>query len=212
MDLSFANLKGRFYHALPSLADIKLMTAPNELIPGDAPQKQLPEDTSGLGRFMVIITWVIILALLSFFFNQWFKKYKMNTTATVVTSEGIQQTVLQRNYLNHYAAEGFINQHKVLFLVDTGASHVVVPGNLAKKLQLEQGMKTTAQTAGGEIEVYQTIIKELVLGHIVLHNVKATINPHMNDDDEVLLGMSALRNIKFIQEGDTLTLIDARRR
>ncbi len=189
------------------------MTTPNELIPGEqTPQHQPPHDTSGLGRFMVIITWVIILALLSFFFNQWFKKYKMNTTATVVTSEGIQQTVLQRNYLNHYAAEGLINQHKVLFLVDTGASHVVVPGSLAKKLQLEQGMKTTAQTAGGEVEVYQTIIKELVLGHIVLHNVKATINPHMNDDDEVLLGMSALRNIKFIQEDDTLTLIDARRR
>lgn len=188
------------------------MTTPNELIPGDAPEMQPPHDTGRLGRFMVIITWVIILALLSFFFNQWFKKYKMNTTATVITSGGIQQTVLQRNYLNHYAAEGFINQKKVLFLVDTGASLVVVPGELAKKLQLEQGMKTTAQTAGGEVEVYQTIIKELVIGHIVLHNVKATINPHMNDEDEVLLGMSALRNIKFIQEGDTLTLIDARRR
>jgi len=201
-----------FYHALPSLADNKLMTTPNELIPGGKPPVQPPVDTGGLGRFMMIITWVIVLALLSFFFNQWFKKYKINTTAMVVTTEGVEKTVIQRNYLNHYAAEGFINQQKVLFLVDTGASHVVVPGSLAKKLQLKQGMKATAQTAGGDVEVYQTVIKELVLGHIVLNNVKATINPHMNDDDEVLLGMSALRNIKFIQEGETLTLIDARRR
>ena len=188
------------------------MTTPNELIPGGKPPVQPPVDTGGLGRFMMIITWVIVLALLSFFFNQWFKKYKINTTAMVVTTEGVEKTVIQRNYLNHYAAEGFINQQKVLFLVDTGASHVVVPGSLAKKLQLKQGMKATAQTAGGDVEVYQTVIKELVLGHIVLNNVKATINPHMNDDDEVLLGMSALRNIKFIQEGETLTLIDARRR
>lgn len=174
-------------------------------------EEPTPNDTNRLGRIMVILTWVIILALLTFFFNQWFKKTQMNTTATITSSDGIQQTVLQRNYLNHYVAEGLINQQKVLLLIDTGASHVTIPGSLAEKLHLKQGMRTKAQTAGGEVEVYQTIIDELVLGHIVLHNVKATINPHM-DDEEVLLGMSALKNIKFIQEGDTLTLIDARSR
>ncbi|MGE3319250.1 MAG: TIGR02281 family clan AA aspartic protease [Candidatus Berkiella sp.] len=179
------------------------------------PHEQLPEnpsshDTSGLGRFMVIITWVIILALLSFFFNQWFKKYKMNTTAAIVKVDGITQTVIDRNYLNHYEVEGLINKQKVMFLIDTGASHVVVPGKLADKLQLKPGMPSIALTAGGEVEVYQTVIQELVLGHIVLHNVKATINPHM-DDEDVLLGMSALKNIKFIQEDNKLTLIDARR-
>lgn len=183
------------------------MTTPDEQMP------QLPsgpEDTSGLGRFMVIITWVIILALLTFFFNQWFKKYKMNTTAAIVKSDGVIQTVIERNYLNHYEVEGLINQQKVMFLIDTGASHVVVPGKLAEKLRLKQGMRTSALTAGGEVDVYQTVIEELVLGHIVLHNVKATINPHM-DDDDILLGMSALKNIKFIQENNKLTLIDARR-
>ncbi|MCS5710881.1 TIGR02281 family clan AA aspartic protease [Candidatus Berkiella aquae] len=170
------------------------------------PTEPAPPSTDGLGRFMVIITWVIILALLTFFFNQWYKKYQMNTHATIITSDGIQQTVLQRNYLNHYVVEGLINNQKVMFLVDTGASHVTVPGPLAEKLNLKKGMRTTAQTAGGEVEVYQTIIDELVLGHIVLHRVKASINPHMNDD-EILLGMSALKNIKFIQEDDTLTLI-----
>lgn len=182
------------------------MTTPDEQLP-ESPSNQ---DTSGLGRMMVIITWVIILALLSFFFNQWFKKYKMNTTANIVNSDGIIQTVIERNYLNHYEVEGLINQHKVMFLIDTGASHVVVPGKLADKLQLKQGAPATAITAGGEVEVFQTVIQELVLGHIVLHNVKATINPHM-DDDDILLGMSALKNIKFIQENNKLTLIDARR-
>ncbi len=175
------------------------------------PIEPVPHDTHRLGKVMVILTWVIILALLTFFFNQWFKKTQMNTKATISLSEGVQQTVLQRNYLNHYVAEGLINQQKVLLLVDTGASQVTVPGALAEKLHLKKGMRVKAQTAGGEVEVYQTIIDELVLGHIVLHNVRASINPHM-DDEEVLLGMSALKNIKFIQEGDTLTLIDARRR
>lgn len=206
-------VKDRCYHALHTVADINFMTTPNDLIPASEKPEvpQQPEDTHALGRFMVIAAWVIILALFGFFFNQWYKKNLMNTTAKVVTTEGIEQTVLQRNYLNHYVAEGYINQQKVLFLVDTGASHVVVPGSLAKKLHLKQGMPTTAQTAGGDVEVYQTIIAELKLGHIVLQNVRASINPHM-DDEEILLGMSALKNIKFIQEGDKLTLIDARSR
>lgn len=206
-------VKDKFYHALRTLADINLMTTPNDLIPSSEKPEipQQPEDTQALGRFMVIASWVIILALFGFFFNQWYKKNLMNTTAKVITNQGIEQTVLQRNYLNHYVAEGYINQQRVLFLVDTGASHVVVPGKLANKLHLKQGMPSTAQTAGGDVEVYQTSIPELKLGHIVMHNVKASINPHM-DDDEILLGMSALKNIKFIQEGDTLTLIDARSR
>lgn len=189
----------RVYHVLSFIADNEAMTTPE-------PTEPAPPHTDGLGRFMVIITWVIILALLTFFFNQWYKKYQMNTHPTIITSGGIEQTILQRNYLNHYVVEGLINNQKVVFLVDTGASHVTVPGPLAEKLNLKKGMRTTAQTAGGEVEVYQTIIDELVLGHITLHNVKASINPHMTDD-EILLGMSALKNIKFIQEGDTLTLI-----
>ncbi|HRE32509.1 MAG TPA: hypothetical protein PLD88_11095, partial [Candidatus Berkiella sp.] len=93
-DFPILKMKGVLYHVLPAIADNKAMTTPE-------PTEPAPPSTDGLGRFMVIISWVIILALLTFFFNQWYKKYQMNTHATIITSEGVKQTVLQRNYLNH---------------------------------------------------------------------------------------------------------------
>jgi aspartyl protease family protein len=44
-----------------------------------------------------------------------------------------------------------------------------------------------------------------MIGDIKLTNVSAHINPSM-DFDEILLGMSALKQIEFTQRGDTLIL------
>jgi len=46
----------------------------------------------------------------------------------------------------------------------------------------------------------------LQIGDIVLDNVKASIIPTMQGE-EILLGMSALKQVEFRQKGDFLTLI-----
>ena len=52
--------------------------------------------------------------------------------------------------------------------------------------------------------IYQTRIDELHLGEIRLTNIDASINPNM--EGAILLGMTALGQIEFSQQADTLTL------
>jgi aspartyl protease family protein len=51
-----------------------------------------------------------------------------------------------------------------------------------------------------------TLIDELAFGSFVLRQVHATLNPGMNDDDTILLGMNVLKRLEFTQRGDTLIL------
>ena len=61
------------------------------------------------------------------------------------------------------------------------------------------------RTANGSLRVAQTYINELKLGDIRLTNVRANLNPGMQDN-EILLGMSALKQLEFTQRGDWLIL------
>ena len=113
---------------------------------------------------------------------------------------------LERNYLGHYLANGTINQYPVAFLLDTGATDVVIPATIAEKLNLKRGRAGRAMTANGAITIFETNIDHLSLGEINLYNVRASINPSMSST-KVLLGMSALGRIEFAQDGSSLTLI-----
>jgi aspartyl protease family protein len=60
-------------------------------------------------------------------------------------------------------------------------------------------------TANGSVEVRATSLQKLELGNIIFNDVPAAINPGM-DDDEILLGMSALKHVDFSQSGKELTI------
>ena len=111
---------------------------------------------------------------------------------------------LKRNRQGHYMLVGKINGEDVEFLLDTGATDVVVPESTARRLGLPYGMRGRAMTANGPVTIYQTRIDELHLGEIRLINIDASINPNM--EGAILLGMSALGQIEFSQQADTLTL------
>ena len=112
---------------------------------------------------------------------------------------------MQRNRFGHYLVNGQINNSPVAFLLDTGATDVVVPEDTAKRLNLPYGYRSQAMTANGQVTIYRTKINELQIGEIRLYNVDASINPAMADG-AILLGMSALSKIEFTQSGNTLTL------
>jgi aspartyl protease family protein len=93
----------------------------------------------------------------------------------------------------------------VVFLLDTGATNVSVPLHLANSLNLVGGVTYPVQTANGIVQVTQTTIAQLSIGDIQLYNVQANINP-ADQSDEILLGMSALRQLEFTQKGEWLIL------
>ena len=171
------------------------------------PTAKSPNPHRGLGVGMTIAMWLIVLALLTVFFQSWQEKqYNPNQQLAMSTGDdGVRELVLQRNRYGHYVADGEINQQSVVFLLDTGASDISVPEGLARKIGLKRGPAMRYQTANGMITVYATTLAQVDLGGIVLHQVRASINPKMQGN-EVLLGMSFLKHLEFTQRGDSLTL------
>lgn len=163
------------------------------------------DDTQGIGKVMVICAWVLAILMLTLFFSHWSKEKQMNTKARIVTVNGVPEVIIKRNVHNQYMVDGKINGKPVVFLLDTGATDVVIPGNVAKELNLYHGPEGTAGTANGNVTVNLTRLDEITIGNITIHRVSASINAKM-DGDEVLLGMSALKRITFYQQGDNLVL------
>lgn len=162
-------------------------------------------DTQGIGKVMVICAWVLGILMMTLFFSHWSKEKQMNTKAKMVTVNGVPETIIKRNIQNQYMVEGKINGKPAIFLLDTGATDVVIPGKIAKDLNLYHGPEGKAGTAGGNVTIYMTRLDEITIGNITIHHITASINPSM-DGDEILLGMSALKRITFYQQGDNIVL------
>lgn len=155
---------------------------------------------------MIAASFIIAIAVLTYFFSD-LEQRRHNPNyapASRITNEGIE-VELMRNRQHHYVARGTINGESVEFLLDTGATDVVIPENLAARLGLAKGRPGRAMTANGAVTVFETWIDSLTIGDIELNNVRASINPAMNTPS-ILLGMTALSRVEFVQRGDSLTL------
>jgi aspartyl protease family protein len=164
------------------------------------------EQQRRFGKIMVGAMWLLLLGLLTLFFNNFLdKQYNPNQQIASMQRDGQQELVLKRNKYGHYVASGMINQQPVVFMLDTGASDISIPHKVAKRLGLQPGRAVTYQTANGPALNYATQLDSVNLGTITLYNLPASINPNVNHED-VLLGMSFLKHLEFSQKGNTLTL------
>ncbi|MFT4940945.1 MAG: aspartyl protease family protein [Paraglaciecola sp.] len=159
-----------------------------------------------IGKWMLIMAWVVGLALLTVMFDdQLASQFNPNAKPVSVQSGEVTEVKLKQNRYGHYVTGGSINGQAVTFFLDTGATDVSIPYHLAEQLKLQAGRKQSVNTANGRIEVAQTNINQLSIGDIQLFNVDANLNPAVSGD-EILLGMSALKQLEFSQKGDWLIL------
>lgn len=158
---------------------------------------------------MLAIAWVLIIGVAGLAFNSWLEKQNNpnNKPRSTTASDGTRSVVLRANRQHHYITTAFINGEKTTVLVDTGATDVVIPDKLARKLQLPKGQEGVAITANGRIRIYHTVIDDIRIGDIILREVRASVNPGMGPNDPVLLGMSALKNIELRHRDGELHLI-----
>ena len=165
------------------------------------------DPTKKMAKIFVWLAWIIALALLMFLFQDVLdKQYNPNSQPEMrLTASGQAEVVLAQNRQGHYIARGTINETPVTFLLDTGATQVSIPAHIAEQIGLVAQGSYRVQTANGSITVYKTEITQLSLGNIFLYNVAAHINPAMKSD-EILLGMSALKQVDFHQTGKQLIL------
>jgi aspartyl protease family protein len=169
---------------------------------------QAPEPTHKYGKIFAIIAWLILLVLLFVFFQDTISK-QLNPNQqlnSVQGSQGETRTVLLRNKNGHYVGTALVNAMPIEFMLDTGATTIAIAADTAKKLQLPFGQPIQVGTANGVITAYQSRVDRLQLGDIVLYNIPASIVPNLTGT-EILLGMSALKQLEFHQQGNQLTLI-----
>jgi len=151
--------------------------------------------------------WFLLLGLLAVFFNNWLDKER-NPNQNVATSfhaDGLREVTLKRNRYGHYNVTGEINGHKVEFLLDTGATSISVPADVADRIGLKRLYEMEFSTANGIAKGFGTKIDTVRVGDITLTDLNASINPNV-DDEIILLGMAFLKRIEFTQRGDLLIL------
>lgn len=167
-----------------------------------------PEDLpSRLGKVMLLGAWAVGLIIVVMLFQDFIEgaRNPNRTPQAQAGPNGVPQVVLQRNRAGHYVAAGAINGHPVVFLLDTGATQVALPLDLARRLKLTLQPGGIGRTANGDVETWSTRLDSVSLGGLTAERVPATVLPGM-EGDEVLLGMSYLKRFELIQRGDTLTL------
>jgi len=165
------------------------------------------ESTRGVGRGMIFTAWLLLLGMLAFGFES-ILDWQMNPNTHPegsVDAQGMREVTLRRNRAGHYVANGRINGQSVTFLLDTGATDVAVPRQLAARLGLKKGYASRSRTANGVVTTWRTMLDEVGIGPIRLEGIRASILPSM-PGNEVLLGMSFLKRLELAQKGDSLTL------
>lgn len=162
--------------------------------------------TGKIGTAMTVAAWIVVLLIATWYFHGLVERqHNPNTRIQGSERGGVRGITLQRNRQGHYVTNGRINNRPVVFMLDTGATHVSVPARLAAKLALKPGPEVDVMTANGRISVNMTLLERIQIGPIELQNVRASINPYMHND-EILLGMSFLKHLEFTQRGDQLIL------
>lgn len=152
------------------------------------------------GIVMMLLFWVLLIGVGTWLVDGGFDNI-MTPNAHVMnaTPDGGPVT-LKRTRAGHFEAPGEINGKPVTFLLDTGATYVAVPRDLAASLGLEPGRSAWFNTANGRVEGSLTMLDEVTLGGIRANNVQGSISPGM-ERDTVLLGMSFL-NLLAIEMRD----------
>ncbi len=120
---------------------------------------------------------------------------------------GAQTVTLNSSGGGHFVAQGQINGQSVQFLVDTGASFIMLGGPDARRLNINyaNGQRIAISTANGVVPAYRVKLDEVRVGTITLNNVDGVVHPDAGMP-VVLLGMSFLNRMEMKRDGDTMTL------
>ncbi len=145
---------------------------------------------TGLG--MMLLFWALFIGMGTWWFQGYLENQRNPNAHLVnaVTGEGDAVT-LERNRSGHFVATGRINGEPVDFLLDTGATYVAVPDDLADRLGLERSGSTWFNTANGRVRGDLTTIDEISLGGFSARDVAGSISTGL-DGETALLGMSFL--------------------
>ena len=125
--------------------------------------------------------------------------------STPKSSSG-ESIILQRQPNGMFAGQGTINGYPMHFVVDTGATQVAVPHNLASLAGISGCQRDGyLNTANGKTENC-VATANVTFGAFRADNLQVSVMLN-TPDGVVLLGANFLKRFSVIQEGDTMQLI-----
>jgi len=131
-------------------------------------------------------------------------RYKKNNSQGTILDNKV--TLISGPDSSGYWAKGRINGNDVTFLIDTGASYIVMNKDQARELKIKRGNKKIQVSTATKIETaYQVTLDIVSVGDIELQNIPAIITTHKYPPYP-LLGMSFLRHVEINQENEQMTL------
>ncbi|MEM7620578.1 MAG: retropepsin-like aspartic protease [Pseudomonadota bacterium] len=145
--------------------------------------------------------WLIFIAIICYLLVI-FTPFQVPETKVV---NNAAEVTVRADPRGHFLFHGEINDHRVNFFYDTGATLIVIPEPIAKRLGLRKGRQVYSITANGRAVGYETNLKSVRVGNIEIRNVEGRISPSYKSNT-VLLGLSFLNHIEIQQAKGLLTL------
>ncbi len=106
-----------------------------------------------------------------------------------------------------FYADGRVNGAHMRFMVDTGATSILLPAAEAARLGIDyrRGRPGRIQTANGSASAYRVVLDSVTVGDITAYEVDAVV-AEAKGLDVALLGMSFLNRTEMRRDGAYMTL------
>lgn len=148
---------------------------------------------------------IFVGVILAYGFSDTLQNQLLPSRAVKINAESY---TLERQRDGHFYLTLKVNNQPVEFIVDTGASQIVLSKADARKIGFDPESLAywgRATTANGEVRTASVVLDLVELGDISDHGIKAAVNG--GDLDGSLLGMTYLSRFQELSiRGNTLTL------
>ncbi len=148
------------------------------------------KDTKGF--FRIVLGWMMVFATLIFGYDM-YQSYKSNQIAQ--RTQGIAPDYVMQKNGAHFYTDVYVNGMRIPFMLDSGASLVVLTKESAKKAGIDVDAineYVIVSTANGEKMEKVTYAKEMRLGNVVFKDVRIAVSEEGLDQN--LLGNSFMKN------------------
>ncbi|WP_024299618.1 retropepsin-like aspartic protease family protein [Methylomicrobium lacus] len=132
--------------------------------------------------------------------NPYQQQQRQNTVAEEESGSGL---TLRQQSNGHYFVDGSINGSPLIFVIDTGASVVTLPREVALGAGIYCENDTTVETANGTAQACTGTIPKLKFGDFTLTDLRCIIVPKLK---QALLGSNVLKDFKLLQNNGEMRI------
>jgi aspartyl protease family protein len=163
-------------------------------------------------KHLTIWAGIFLILIIGYSYRYELSGIKEKVIAEIVPAKGFQKTINSISFPvssdGHFYVRAEVNGIPVMFLADTGASHIVLSPADAEKLGIEKSelkFDRFYETANGTVRGSSIRIADFSIGEIHLKEIGASVNEAKMRNS--LLGMTFFKRLKSYEvKNDVLTL------